>query len=52
MPNSIVIKKKLKNLKHIICPNCNSLKIEKDLMSPNVFNSKKEKPEIIKTEKI
>ena len=42
---------KLKNLKHIICPNCNSLKIEKDLMSPNVFNSKKEKPEIIKTEK-
>ena len=42
---------KLKNLKHIICPNCNSLKIEKDLMSPNVFNSKKEKPVIYKNKK-
>ena len=43
---------KLKSLKHINCPNCNSLKIEKCLMSPNVLNSKKEKPEIIKNEKI
>ncbi len=34
---------KLKNLKHINCPNCNSLKIEKSLMSPNVLNSKKKK---------
>ena len=42
---------KLKNLKHINCPNCNSLKITKDLMSPNVLNSKKEKSEIIKNEK-
>ena len=42
---------KLKNLKHINCPNCNSLKIEKDLMSPNVLNSKKDKSEIIKNEK-
>ena len=42
---------KLKSLKHINCPNCNSLKIIKDLMSPNVFNSKKEKTEIIKNEK-
>ena len=42
---------KLKSLKHISCPNCNSLKIEKSLMSPNVLNSKKEKPEIIKNEK-
>ena len=42
---------KLKNLKHIICSNCNSLKIEKDLMSPNVLNTKKEKLEIIKNEK-
>ena len=33
---------KLKSLKHINCPNCNSLKITKDLMSPNVLNSKKE----------
>ena len=32
---------KLKSLKHINCPNCNSLKIEKSLMSPNVLNSKK-----------
>ena len=31
---------KLKSLKHINCPNCNSLKITKDLMSPNVLNSK------------
>ena len=42
---------RLKSLKHISCPNCNSLKIEKSLMSPNVLNSKKEKPEIIKNEK-
>ena len=42
---------KLKSLKHISCPNCNSLKIEKSLMSPNVLNSKKENPEIIKNEK-
>ena len=31
---------KLKNLKHINCPSCNSLKITKDLMSPNILNSK------------
>ena len=42
---------KLKSLKHIRCPNCNSLKIEKGLMSPNVLNSKKEKSEIIKNKK-
>ncbi len=42
---------KLKSLKHINCPNCNSLKIEKSLMSPNVLNSKKEKTEIVRTEK-
>ena len=42
---------KLKNLKHINCPNCNSLKITKDLMSPNVLNSKKEKSEIARNEK-
>ena len=29
---------KLKKLKHINCDNCNSLKIEKCLMSPNVLN--------------
>ena len=42
---------KLKSLKHINCPNCNSLKITKDLMSPNVLNSKKEKYEKIKNKK-
>ena len=42
---------KLKNLKHINCPSCNSLKIKKDLMSPNVLNSKKEKSKIMKNEK-
>ena len=42
---------KLKSLKHINCPNCNSLKIEKSLMSPNVLNSKKEKSEIVRNEK-
>ncbi len=42
---------KLKSLKYINCPNCNSLKIEKSLMSPNVLNSKKEKSEIARNEK-
>ena len=42
---------KLKSLKHINCPNCNSLKIEKSFMSPNVLNSKKEKYEKIKNKK-
>ncbi len=42
---------RLKSLKHINCPNCNSLKIEKSLMSPNVLNSKKEKSEITRNEK-
>jgi len=42
---------KLKSLKHINCPNCNSLKIEKSLMSPNVLNSKKKKSAIERNEK-
>ena len=42
---------KLKSLKHINCPNCKSLTIEKSLMSPNVLNSKKEKSEIVRNEK-
>ena len=42
---------KLKSLMHINCPNCNSLTIEKSLMSPNVLNSKKEKSEIVRNEK-
>ena len=32
---------KLKRLKHINCHNCKSLEVEKSLMSPSVFNSKK-----------
>ena len=32
---------KLKRLKHINCHDCNSLNVEKSLMSPSVFNSKK-----------
>ena len=42
---------KLKRLKHINCHNCNSLKIEKTLMSPNILNSKKVKYSIDKNEK-
>ena len=42
---------KLKSLKHINCPNCNSLKIEKSLMSPNVLNTKKKVSEIEKNKK-
>jgi len=42
---------KLKSLKHINCPNCNSLKIEKSLMSPNVLNSKKKKSAIERIER-
>jgi len=42
---------KLKKLKHINCHNCNSLKIEKTLMSPSILNSKKVKYSIDKNEK-
>ena len=34
---------KLKNKKLLTCHNCNSVQIEKTLMSPNVLNSKKTK---------
>ncbi len=34
---------KLKKSKHISCYNCNSLEVEKNLMSPNILNTKKEK---------
>ena len=33
---------KLKRLKHLNCHKCNSLKVEKTLMSPSVVNSKEE----------
>jgi len=32
---------RLKKLKHLSCQNCNSEKIEKSLMSPNLTNTKK-----------
>ena len=32
---------RLKKLKHINCQNCNSMEIEKSLMSPNLANTKK-----------
>jgi len=42
---------KLKKLKHINCLKCNSLKVEKTLMSPSVLNSKKSENLIYKSEK-
>ena len=43
---------KLKRLKYINCQNCNSLKVEKNLMAPNVLNSKKIKSNLIKKNKL
>ena len=43
---------KLKRLKHINCHNCNSLKVEKTLMSPSILNSAKDKSEIVKDKKL
>jgi len=34
---------KLKKLEHINCYNCNSLQVDKSLMSPNIVNLKKNK---------
>jgi len=34
---------KLKKSKFINCPNCNSIKIDKSLMSPSIINNKEEK---------
>ncbi len=42
---------KLKKLKHINCYNCNSLQVDKSLMSPNIVNSKKKKFQKINTKK-
>ena len=42
---------KLKKMKHINCHECNSLEVEKSLMSPNVLNSKKQNSEIEKNKK-
>ena len=42
---------KLKKMRHINCHECNSLKVEKSLMSPNILNSKKQVSEIEKNKK-
>ena len=42
---------KLKKLKHINCFNCNSLEVDKNLMSPSVLNSKNESIKKTKNEK-
>ena len=42
---------KLKKLKHLSCHNCNSLEIEKTLMSPNVLGSKDKLVKISKDKK-
>ena len=42
---------KLKKIKHINCHKCNSLNVEKTLMSPSVFNSKKQTYKVIQNEK-
>jgi hypothetical protein len=43
---------KLKKLKHISCHACNSLNVEKSLMSPNILNSKKNKFLVSKNKEI
>ena len=42
---------KVKKLKHLNCHSCNSLKVEKTLMSPNVLNSKNKILKISKDKK-
>ena len=42
---------KLKKMKHINCHECNSLNVEKSLMSPNILNSKKDISQIEKNKK-
>ena len=42
---------KLKKLKYLNCQECNSLNVEKTLMSPNVLNTKKNESKILKNEK-
>ena len=42
---------KVKKLKHLNCHNCNSFKVEKTLMSPNVLNSKDKIVTISKSKK-
>ena len=42
---------KLKRLKHLNCYSCNSLNVEKTLMSPNILNVKKNNIKILKDDK-
>ena len=42
---------KLKRLKHLNCYSCNSLNVEKTLMSPNILNAKKNNIKILKDDK-
>ena len=42
---------KLKRLKHLNCHSCNSLNVEKTLMSPNILNVKKNNIKILKNDK-
>ena len=42
---------KLKKLKYLNFQECNSLNVEKTLMSPNVLNTKKNESKILKNEK-
>ena len=42
---------KLKRLKHLNCHSCNSLNVEKTLMSPNILNAKKNNIKILKDDK-
>tara|TARA_B100000427_G_C15420485_1_gene556184 strand:- start:539 stop:967 length:429 start_codon:yes stop_codon:yes gene_type:complete len=42
---------KLRKMKHINCHECNSLNVEKSLMSPNILNSKKNISQIEKNKK-
>ena len=42
---------KLKKLKHLNCYSCNSLNVEKTLMSPNILNVKKNNIKILKNDK-
>ena len=42
---------KLKSLKYLNCYSCNSLNVEKTLMSPNILNAKKNNIKILKDDK-
>ena len=43
---------KLKKLKHLNCHQCNSIKVEKTLMAPSVFNTKNKIVSISKDKKL